>query len=173
MRAVDRLISVIRLWRVWIKRGGSSHIMSGLLEIGQALFSAQSKIFQECAKRHGLRVGFLIVAIVFLTFAAITFHAVLWALFSQLCHLSALLSAVCVLGVDLVFFFIFLLLGLRAGRPGLAEARARKEREEKWNELKQTFALTALLGVAGGPVGRFVGGQAWRFARSMFTRRKK
>lgn len=152
---------------------GSSYIMNGLLEIGQAVFSAQGKIFQECAKRHGLRFGFLIIAAIFLAFAAITFHAVLWALFSELCHFGALLSAVCVLGVDLWFFVIFLLLGLRAGHPGLAEARARKERDDKLREFKQTIGISAILSLAGGPVGRYMGGQAWRLVRSMFSRRKK
>ncbi|MCX5618007.1 hypothetical protein NQF86_04940 [Bombella sp. TMW 2.2543] len=147
--------------------------MGGLLEIGQAVLAAQGKIFKACAKRHGLRVAFLIIAVVFLAFAAITLHGVLWAFFLDVCHLGALASAACVLGVDVLLAVIFLLLGLRAGRAGLAEAHARMERDRKLNELKQGFALSTVLSVASGPVGRYAGGQAWRLVRSAFTRRKK
>ncbi|MBE1723648.1 hypothetical protein [Bombella apis] len=147
--------------------------MNGLLELGQAVLAAQGKIFRECAKRHGIRLCFLVVALVFLGFAAITLHGVFWAFFRQICHLGLLLSAACVLGIDLLFFIIFLLLAVRAGHSGLAEARARMERDRKMHELKQSFALTSLLGLASGPVGRYAGGQAWRMAKGVFTRRKK
>lgn len=147
--------------------------MNGLLELGQAVLAAQGKIFKECAKRHGIRLCFLVVALVFLAFAAVTLHWVFWAFFRQVCHLGLLLSAVCVLGIDLLFAVIFLLLALRAGHTGIAEDRARMERDKKLHELKQNFALTSLLGLASGPVGRYAGGYAWRIVKGTFTRRKK
>lgn len=147
--------------------------MNGLLEIGQAALAAQGKIFKECAKRHGLRVAFLIVAVVFLGFAAISLHGVFWAFFKQVCHFGPLASAASVLGIDVLFAVIFLLLALRAGHSGLAEERARMERDRKLHELKQSFAFASLFSLASGPVGRYAGGQTWRIVKGVFTRRKK
>lgn len=147
--------------------------MNGLLEIGQAVLAAQGKIFKECAKRHGLRVAFLIVAVVFLGFAAISLHGVFWAFFEQVCHFGPLASAACVLGVDVLLVVIFLLLALRAGHSSFAEERARMERDRKLHELKQGFAFSSLFSIASGPVGRYAGGQAWRIVKGAFARRKK
>lgn len=147
--------------------------MNGLLEIGQAVLAAQGKIFKECAKRHGLRVAFLIVAVVFLGFAAISLHGVFWAFFEQVCHFGPLASAACVLGVDVLLVVIFLLLALRAGHSSFAEERARMERDRKLHELKQSFAFSSLFSIASGPVGRYAGGQAWRIVKGAFARRKK
>lgn len=146
--------------------------MSSPVEVGQEVLSAQGQIIGHCAKRYGLRAAFAIVALVFLGFAALSFHGVLWALFLTFCHLGPFYSALCVLGVDLLFVLIFVILASLSRKPGVAEEKARMERDRKVQELKQAFALSTVLGVLNGPVGRYAGGQAFKIVRSLFSRKK-
>ncbi len=139
----------------------------------QDIISAQGQIFSHCAKRYGIRLVFFVVAAVFLIFAAIALHGVLWGVFYSFCHVGMIGAAACVLGVDVLVAVLFLLLAVRAGRASLAERRARELRERKVQELRHSFALTTILSFASGPVGRFVGGQVWRIVRNVVSRPKK
>ncbi|MXV43779.1 hypothetical protein GS501_01760 [Saccharibacter sp. 17.LH.SD] len=146
--------------------------MSSPVEVGQEVLSAQGQIIAHCVKRHGIRVAFAVIALVFLLFAAISFHGVLWALFFAFCHFGIFYSALCVLGVDLLFVVLFIILAAISRRPGLAEERARIARDNKLHELKQSIALSALLNVVTGPMGRSAGGFFFKKARSAFSRKK-
>lgn len=145
--------------------------MSGPVEVGQEVVSAQGQIISHCVKRYGIRIAFAVAAMIFLVFAAISFHGVLWALFLTFCHLNAVYAALCVLGVDVLFVVLFIMLASLSRRPSLAEEKARMKRDRKLQELKHSLALSTALSVITGPVGRYAGGRAFKFVRSLFSRR--
>lgn len=144
--------------------------MSSPVEVGQEVLSAQGQIIGHCAKRYGLRAAFAVIALVFLAFAAVSFHGVLWALFLTFCHFGAFYSALCVLGVDLLFVLFFVILASLSRKPGLAEEKARMERDRKLQDLKQSLALSTVISVLSGPIGRYAGGRAFKLLRSLFSR---
>lgn len=147
--------------------------MSSPIDLGQEILAAQGRILTHSVKRHGLRAVFAVMALVFLFFAAISFHGVLWGVFMTLCHLSPLYAALCVMGVDFLFVLIFVLLALRSRHPSFAEEREKMTRDRKFQELKRAVEVTALAKIAFGPLGRFAGGHLWRVASSPFRRKRK
>ncbi|QHI95102.1 hypothetical protein GT348_01255 [Aristophania vespae] len=147
--------------------------MSSPIELGQEVLAAQGRVFAQTVKRHGVRVVFAIIAAIFLLFAAISLHGVLWTLFLGVCHFSPLNAALCVMGIDILFALIFLLLAMRARHSTPSEERAILARDQKLQELKRSIGLSALLSVASGPVGRFAGGRVLKMVKLPFGRRKK
>lgn len=143
--------------------------MSNPLELGQDILSKQAEIFGHCVRRHGLRVLFAVFALVFLGFAAISFHAVLWMAFLTFCKIGPLYSALCVMGVDLLFVLFFVLLAIQSRSPSVAEERIRFARDQKLHELRGSLALSAVTSLLFGPLGRYAGGRFF----SMFRSKKK
>lgn len=85
-------------------------------------------------------------------------------------HFSAFAAACSVLGVDMLFVIIFTLLGTRnIADPVEFEARLRRDR--KMAEFRQTLALSTLVGILVGPMGRFTGKQLFGALRNIFARR--
>lgn len=141
-----------------------------VIDVGQEALQAQGEVLQRVAMRIGRRVAYFVIAAIFGLFALVSFHAVLWAFAYSVLHFSAFAAACSVLGLDLLFVIIFGLLGTRnIADPVEYEARLRRDR--KFIEFKQTLALSTLLGLLVGPVGRFTGRQLFDILRNIFARR--
>ncbi|GBD57979.1 hypothetical protein [Gluconobacter wancherniae] len=145
--------------------------MSNPLDLGQEALSAQGKIFARSATRIGRRIAYGAVAAVFLMFAAISFHGLLWAIGLDLLGLSYVASALCVLGLDLLIVIVFALLARRS-IPDPVEIEARIRRDRKLIELKQAVAISALTGLVFGPAGRFTGRKVTAIIKNIFFRGK-
>lgn len=143
--------------------------MSNPIEIGQEVLAAQGQILSYSARRYGLRAALVGGALLFMFFAAISLHAVLWALFLTVCGLAPIWASLCVLAFDLVGVLIFALFALNSRRPSMAEEKARIQREHCIQELKQSIAVTALVSLVCGPLGRFVGHRIFDMIRAFFT----
>lgn len=141
------------------------------LELGQEVLSAQGQILSRSAMRIGRRVACALVAVVFLLFAAISFHGFLWAFFISVAGLSYVKASLCVIGVDLFFVLIFAVLAAWS-IPDVVEIEARILRDRKLVELKQSIAITAVTGVLLGPAGRFTGRKLFSLIRSFFSHSK-
>ncbi|GBR09711.1 phage holin family protein [Asaia siamensis] len=141
-----------------------------VIDVGQEALKAQGEVMQRVAMRIGRRAAYFIIAAIFGLFALVSFHAVLWAFAYSVLHFSAFAAACSVLGIDLLFVIIFALLGTRnIADPVEFEARLRRDR--KMIEFKQTLALSTLMGLLVGPVGRFTGKQIFVALRNIFARR--
>lgn len=141
-----------------------------VIDVGQEALQAQGQVIQRAALRIGRRVAYFVIAAIFGFFALVSLHGVLWAFAFTALHFSALGAACSVLGVDVLFIVIFALLGLRrVADPVEFEARVRRDR--KFMELKQEIAISTLIGILLGPVGRFTGRKAATGLRNIFTRR--
>ncbi|MDF7673593.1 hypothetical protein PT277_01270 [Acetobacteraceae bacterium ESL0709] len=147
--------------------------MSSPIDLGHEILASQGRILSHSVKRHGLRAVFAIIALVFLFFAAISFHGVLWGAFLTLCHMGPFYAALCVLAVDVFMALIFVLLALRSRHPSGAEEKEKAARDHKIQEFKRAVEVTALAKIAFGPLGRFAGGQLWRVVRSPFKKKAK
>lgn len=141
------------------------------IELGQDVLSAQGQILSRSALRIGRRVAYGIVAAVFLFFTAISFHGFLWAFFVDVVGLSYVKSALCVIGVDLLFVVIFGLLAARS-IPDPVEIEARIRRDRKVVEFKQSLAMAALTGLVFGPAGRFTISRLFAIVRNLLGLRK-
>lgn len=141
------------------------------IELGQDVLSAQGQILSRSALRIGRRVAYGIVAAVFLFFTAISFHGFLWAFFVDVAGLSYVKSALCVIGVDLLFVVIFGLLAARS-IPDPVEIEARIRRDRKLVEFKQSLAMAALTGLVFGPAGRFTISRLFAIVRNLLGLRK-
>lgn len=141
------------------------------IELGQDVLSAQGQILSRSAMRIGRRVAYGIIAAVFLLFTALSFHGFLWAFFINVAGLSYVKSALCVIGVDLLFVVIFGLLAARS-IPDPIEIEARIRRDRKLIELKQAVAMTALTGLVFGPAGRFTIKRILGIVRNLLGLRK-
>ncbi|MFT8809413.1 hypothetical protein [Gluconobacter sp.] len=141
------------------------------IELGQDVLSAQGQILSRSAMRIGRRVAYGIIAAVFLLFTALSFHGFLWAFFINVAGLSYVKSALCVIGVDLLFVVIFGLLAARS-IPDPVEIEARIRRDRKLIELKQAVAMTALTGLVFGPAGRFTIKRILGIVRNLLGLRK-
>lgn len=141
-----------------------------VFDVGQEVLQAQGEVMQRAAMRIGRRVAYFVIAAIFGFFALISFHAVLWAFAYSVLHFSAFAAASSVLGLDVLFIIIFGLLGTRnVADPVEFEARLRRDR--KVIEFKQTLAVSTLVGILLGPLGRFTGRQAMGGLRNIFTRK--
>lgn len=141
------------------------------IELGQDVLSAQGQILSRSAMRIGRRVAYGIVAAIFLFFAAVSFHGFLWAFFIDVTGLSYVKSALCVIGVDLLFVVIFGLLAARS-IPDPVEIEARIRRDRKLIEFKQSLAMAALTGLVFGPAGRFTIARLFAIVRNLLGLRK-
>lgn len=141
------------------------------IELGQEVLSAQGRIFSRTALRLARRVAFASVALLFLFFAVITLHGLLWAFFVDVAGLSYVKSALCVLGVDLVFVVIFGVLAAWS-IPDMVTIEARIRRDRKLSELKQAVALSTLAGLLLGPIGRGTAGRVFSLLRSVVRARR-
>lgn len=141
-----------------------------LFDVGQDAIQAQGVVMQRVATRWGRRAAWFVLAAIFGGFALVSLHAVLWAGALVVLHFNPLTAAVSVLGVDVVVMFVFFLLSTRHVADPL-EYEARLKRDRKFAELRQTLALSTVIGLALGPVGRFSGRQAFKMARNIFFRR--
>ncbi|GFE96250.1 MULTISPECIES: hypothetical protein [Gluconobacter] len=141
------------------------------IELGQEVLSAQGQILSRSAMRIGRRVACALVAVVFLLFAAISFHGFLWAFFISVAGLSYVKASLCVIGIDLFFVLIFAVLAAWS-IPDVVEIEARIRRDRKLVELKQSVAITAVTGLLLGPIGRFTGKSFLSILKSFFSHSK-
>lgn len=141
-----------------------------VIDAGQEVLKSQGAVFKYAARRMGRRVACFLVAIIFMLFAFVSAHAVLWVFAMSVLHFTAFVAASSILGLDVLCAIIFLLLGLRNdANPSEFEARLRRDR--KMTELRQSLAISSFVGLLLGPVGRFTGRQAMGGLRNVFTRR--
>lgn len=128
--------------------------MANIIEILQDIFSAQLSLFGKKMQRYGWRVAYALAACVFLLFAAISFHAVLWAAFFTFCHLHVFAASLCVLGVDIALIVLFAVLAMYSSEASVAEERLSWKRDKKIDELKDVLSFSLISTLLLGPVGR-------------------
>ncbi|QDH15397.1 hypothetical protein [Oecophyllibacter saccharovorans] len=147
--------------------------MTNLIELAQEACVAQGQVLTLAARRHGVRLALLIAAALFLFFAILSLHGVFWAFFLVVCHMGPLWAALSVLGLDVLIALILGLLALRTRRPTVLEEKSVVTRNQCVQELKQSFAVTTLIALICGPLGRFIGHRALGVLQGFFKHGKR
>ncbi|TLU71620.1 hypothetical protein [Lichenicoccus roseus] len=142
-----------------------------VVELAKTAASSEGLLLQKTALRFARRAAFLVVAAVFGFFALISVHVVLWTLCEGPWHTGKVWASVIVLGVDVLFLVVFLLLG-RGKLPDPVEVEARIVRDRALHDLRNAVALTAVTSTIMGPAGRYAGRGAFAAVRSLLRRRK-
>lgn len=133
--------------------------VDALLEI----IHAQGTLFSSHLRRLGLSMAWVIGVFVFLAFALVSAHALLWTFLISVMHLDIFLSAVAVCAVDLFLMIFCIIAALVTRKPKSADKDARKLRDEKLQEFKEAFAWSAIFAFGVSPVGKAI--LAWFFNR--------
>ncbi|CAK7191907.1 hypothetical protein COMNV_00087 [Commensalibacter sp. Nvir] len=102
-------------------------------------------------------------------FTLISLHAVLAALCWDLFHFGVLGVSLILFAFDIFLMALFFLLAVRQ-RVSVEEIEAKVIRNHSLKELRNSLALTALLGAFGGPLGNVIRQHGWKFIRNVFKR---
>ncbi|CUW48651.1 hypothetical protein IFJ82_01430 [Novacetimonas hansenii] len=141
-------------------------------EIGKTIIDGELTLRKLMAIRLGRQAAFLVVAAVFGGFATITGHGLLWAFCYQTLGLSVLGASCAVFAVDIIAACMFAFMGRRSYMTA-EEIRVRFAREHALNELRQTVALSAVVGTVAGPVTRHTGRAIWNLFQTVTGRRPR
>lgn len=117
------------------------------VDLGRTAAQAELLLIQRMIRRQAFRVVWGVVAAVFGIGVLIMAHVTAFILLEMV--LQPWIVTLIVLGFDLVLMVVFLLFALR-GTPDAIEAEARKIRDEALGEMRESVAISVLL----GPVGR-------------------
>ena len=142
-----------------------------LVDHGRDAASAEVQRLQRLALRYATRVAFLVVAALFGLFTLMSAHVLLWMICYGPWHTGKVWASVIVLGVDILFMAIFVVLG--RGKPaGAAEIEARMRRDRDLAAMRNAFAISAVAATVVGPAGRMAGRGMWGLLRDRRRRRK-
>ena len=116
------------------------------VELGRTAAQAEILLIQRMIRRQVMRVVWGAVAAVFAIAVLIMLHVLAFMALAAL--LSPILDAVAVLGFDALVMIIFVVFALR-GAPDPIEAEARMIRDQALAEMRESVAISVLLGPAG------------------------
>ncbi len=142
-----------------------------LVDHGRSAASAEVQRLQRLALRYAMRVAFLVVAALFGLFTLFSAHVLLWMICYGPWHTGKVWASLIVLGVDVLFTVIFLVLG-RGKAAGAVEIEARMRRDRDLAAMRNAFAISAVAATVVGPAGRMAGRGAWGLFRDRRRRRK-
>ncbi len=142
-----------------------------LVDHGKDAASAEVQRLQRLALRYAIRVAFLVVAALFALFTLISAHVLLWVICYGPWHTGRVWASVIVLGVDLLFTVLFVVLG-RSRQASAAEIEARIRRDRDLAAMRNAFAISAVAATVVGPAGRMAGRGMWGMLRGGRRRRK-
>ena len=142
------------------------------VDYGKDAASAEVQRLQRLALRFATRLAFLVVAALFGLFTLISAHVLLWMLCYGPWHTGRVWASLIVLGVDLLFMAIFVVLG-RSRQPTAAEIEARIARDRNLAAMRSAFAMSAVTATVVGPAGRMAGRGIVDLFRSRLSRRRE
>ena len=139
------------------------------VEFGRLAAAAEATRWQRLGLRYAKRVAFLVVAALFGLFAMISAHVALWVLCYGPWNTGKVWASFIVLGVDVLFVAVFVLLG-RGKPPGSVEIEARMTRDQNLNAMKSALAFSAVTATVVGPAGRMAGRGLLDLVKGRFRR---
>ncbi|CAI3944044.1 MULTISPECIES: hypothetical protein [Commensalibacter] len=138
-----------------------------IAEYGKAAVDAEVMLLKKKSIRISKQVILCLVGALFGLFALISIHAVVAALCLSLLHTGFLGTSLIVFAFDLVCMLLLFLCAFRQ-RIGEAEIEAKIVRNHNLKELRNSLAITALIGALSGPLGGYLRGFIWQFIKKIF-----
>ncbi len=124
------------------------------LDLGRAAAAAEVLLLKRMLRRQVSRAVFGAVAALFLTGALILLHVVAYQAMAP--YLTPLASSAVLLGVDLLIGVICGVLAM-SNTPDSIEVEAKLLRDQSLMAMKDSVAITAVLGPLGSLAARMVG----------------
>jgi hypothetical protein len=124
------------------------------LDLGRAAASAELLLLKRMVRRQITRAVFGVVAAIFMTGTLILLHIVAYQALTP--YLSPLASSAILLGVDLLIAVICGAMAM-SNTPDNIEVEAKLLRDQSLMAMKESVAMTSLLGPMGSLAARIVG----------------
>jgi hypothetical protein len=124
------------------------------LDLGRAAAAAEVLLLKRMVGRQVTRAVFGAVAAVFVVGALILLHVVIYQAMAP--YLSPLARSAILFGIDLVIAIVCGLMAM-SNTPDAIEVEAKLLRDQSLMAMKESVAMTALLGPIGSLAGRVVG----------------
>lgn len=140
-----------------------------IAEYGKAAVDAEVILLKKKSIRISKQIILCVVGALFGLFALISIHAVVAALCWNLLHTGFLGTSLIILLFD-VFCAAFLFWRAVKQRVSEAEIEAKIVRNYNLKELRNSLAITALIGTLSGPVGSYLRGFIWQFIKKIFKK---
>lgn len=140
-----------------------------IAEYGKAAVDAEVVLLKKKSIRISKQIILCLVGALFGLFALISIHAVVAALCWNLLHTGFLGTSLIILLFD-VFCAAFLFWRAIKQRVSEAEIEAKIVRNYNLKELRNSLAITALIGTLSGPVGSYLRGFIWQFIKKIFKK---
>lgn len=140
-----------------------------IAEYGKAAVDAEVILLKKKSIRISKQIILCVVGALFGLFALVSIHAVVAALCWNLLHTGFLGTSLIILLFD-VFCAAFLFWRAVKQRVSEAEIEAKIVRNYNLKELRNSLAITALIGTLSGPVGSYLRGFIWQFIKKIFKR---
>lgn len=140
-----------------------------IAEYGKAAVDAEVVLLKKKSIRISKQIILCLVGALFGLFALISIHAVVAALCWNLLHTGFLGTSLIVLLFD-VCCAAFLFWRAIKQRVSEAEIEAKIVRNYNLKELRNSLAITALIGTLSGPVGSYLRGFIWQFIKKIFKK---
>lgn len=140
-----------------------------IAEYGKAAVDAEVILLKKKSIRISKQIILCVVGALFGLFALVSIHAVVAALCWNLLHTGFLGTSLIILLFD-VFCAAFLFWRAVKQRVSEAEIEAKIVRNYNLKELRNSLAITALIGTLSGPVGSYLRGFIWQFIKKIFKK---
>ena len=124
------------------------------VDLGRTAAQAELLMIQRMVRRQAMRVVWGAVAAVFAIGVLIMLHVIAYTALAMV--LQPLLDAAVLLGFDLLVMIVFVVFAVR-GAPDAIEAEARAIRDQALTEMRESLAVSALLGPPGRIAMRTIG----------------
>ncbi|MDI2112913.1 hypothetical protein [Commensalibacter nepenthis] len=140
-----------------------------IAEYGKAAVDAEVLLLKKKSIRISKQVVLCLIGALFGLFTLISIHAVLAALCWNIFHTGVLGTALIILVFDIVCMLLLFLCAFKQ-RVSEEEIEAKIVRNYNLKELRNSLAVTALIGTLSGPLGGYLRGFFWQFIKKIFKR---
>ncbi|MDI2091072.1 hypothetical protein [Commensalibacter oyaizuii] len=137
-----------------------------IAEFSKAAVDAEVLLIKKKSMRISKQVLLCCVAALFGLFTLISLHAVLAALCWYILNIGVLGISFIILAFDIVCMALLFLCASKQ-RVSEEEIEAKIIRNYNLKELRNSLAITALLGTLSGPLGEFIRRFLWNFVKRM------
>lgn len=140
-----------------------------IAEYGKAAVDAEVMLLKKKSIRISKQIVLCLIAALFGLFTLISIHVVLAAICLNLLHTGFLGTSLIVLAFDIVCMLLLFLWAFKQ-RISEAEIEAKIVRNYNLKELRNSLAITALIGALSGPLGGYLRGFIWQFIKKIFRK---
>lgn len=140
-----------------------------IAEYGKAAVDAEVLLLKKKSIRISKQVVLCLVGALFGLFTLISIHTILAALCWTFLHTGFLGTALIIFVFDMICMSLLFWCAFKQ-RASEEEIEAKIVRNYNLKELRNSLAITALIGTLSGPLGGYLRGFIWQFFKKIFKK---